>query len=73
MKNLARDFSDGVLVAELMKHYFPREVQLHNYTTSNSASAKYINWKTLNCKFKLIQKKSLKNLTFLFVSMTLKT
>ena len=30
-KNLARDFADGVLVAEVVAHYFPRLVELHNY------------------------------------------
>lgn len=47
-KNLARDFSDGILLAEILKYYFPQWIQLHNYTTANSSSSKYINWKTLN-------------------------
>ncbi|KDD76859.1 hypothetical protein H632_c84p1 [Helicosporidium sp. ATCC 50920] len=27
----ARDFSDGVLTAEIIHYYFPRMVELHNY------------------------------------------
>lgn len=49
-KNLARDFADGVLVAELMKNHFPTLVHLHNYQPANSSASKYINWKTLNEK-----------------------
>jgi CH-like domain in sperm protein len=30
-KSIARDFSDAVLVAEIVHHYFPRLVELHNY------------------------------------------
>ena len=30
-KSIARDFADGVCVAEIIHHYFPRLVQLHNY------------------------------------------
>jgi hypothetical protein len=49
-KNLTRDFSDGVLVAEILKQYFPQWVELHNYAAASSSSAKYINWKTINGK-----------------------
>lgn len=49
-RNIARDFSDGVLVAELVHHYFPKEVQLHNYTSSNSTKQKLDNWYLLNRK-----------------------
>ena len=47
-RNLSRDFADGVLVAEAMKTYFPRLVQLHNYPSGSALNAKYSNWKTLN-------------------------
>ena len=30
-KSIARDFADGVCVAEIVHHYFPRLVHLHNY------------------------------------------
>ena len=58
-KNLARDFSDGILLAEILKYYFPQWIQLHNYTTANSSSSKYINWKTLNGKMSDYPRKSL--------------
>ncbi|KAL8558532.1 hypothetical protein ACOMHN_038856 [Nucella lapillus] len=47
-KNLAKDFSDGVLVAEMIKHYFPRMVDLHNYTPAHSTKQKMENWYLLN-------------------------
>ena len=47
-KNIARDFSDGVLMAEIVKHFFPKLVQLHNYSTASSHSQKLYNWNTLN-------------------------
>lgn len=49
-KNLHRDFSDAVPVAEILKQYFPRNVDLHNYTSTSSLAQKIINWKTLNWK-----------------------
>ncbi|CAH1404778.1 unnamed protein product [Nezara viridula] len=49
-KNLARDFSDGLLMAELLKHYFPRHVELHNYIPANSFANKLKNWSWLNDK-----------------------
>nr|XP_022344094.1 sperm flagellar protein 1-like isoform X8 [Crassostrea virginica] len=49
-KNIARDFSDGVLVAEIMHHKFPHLVQKHNYSTANSTSKKMDNWYYLNRK-----------------------
>jgi len=49
-KNLARDFSDGVLAAEIIKHYFPRMVEIHNYQNASSRAQKLTNWTTLNRK-----------------------
>ena len=37
-RNIARDFSDGVLVAEVVKHYIPHLVDLHNYSQAHSVS-----------------------------------
>ena len=48
-KNIARDFSDGVLVAEVVHHFFPKIVELHNYSLSHSIQQKLYNWNTLNC------------------------
>ena len=47
-RNITRDFSDGVFVAEIVRIYRPELIQLHNYPTVSSLSAKYENWKTLN-------------------------
>jgi len=49
-KNLNRDFSDGVLMAELIHYFFPKFVDLHNYAGASSAKAKKVNWVTLNKK-----------------------
>eukprot|EP00667_Euglena_gracilis_P016005 EG_transcript_16669 len=49
-RNIARDFSDGVLMAELVKHYFPRLVELHNYSGTQSVAQKVYNWETLEKK-----------------------
>uniref|UniRef100_A0A0A9WE29 Sperm flagellar protein 1 n=1 Tax=Lygus hesperus TaxID=30085 RepID=A0A0A9WE29_LYGHE len=47
-KNFARDFSDGVIVAEILKKEYPRLVELHNYAPANSFSNKMKNWGWLN-------------------------
>lgn len=49
-KNIARDFSDGVLFAEAIKRYYPQYVELHNYPSSHSTKHKKQNWDTLNRK-----------------------
>ena len=49
-RNISRDFSDGVLVAEVVAHYAPRVVELHNYSAANAMSQKMYNWTTLNSK-----------------------
>ncbi|KAA0194365.1 Sperm flagellar protein 1 [Fasciolopsis buskii] len=49
-KNIARDFSDGVMMAELMKHFFPKFVNTHNFTACNSIDSKKKNWQLLNWK-----------------------
>lgn len=49
-KNLTRDFADGVLTAEVVKHFVPKLVDLHNYAPANSISQKIYNWSTLNDK-----------------------
>ena len=48
-RNIARDFSDGVLVAEIISHFYPKMVELHNYSAANSLKQKMYNWQTLNC------------------------
>jgi len=49
-KNISRDFSDGVLMSEVINHFTPHLVELHNYSTSNSVDKKEYNWNTLNQK-----------------------
>uniref|UniRef100_A0A8C3X0C9 Sperm flagellar protein 1 n=1 Tax=Catagonus wagneri TaxID=51154 RepID=A0A8C3X0C9_9CETA len=49
-RNLSRDFSDGVLVAEVIKFYFPKMVEMHNYVPANSFQQKLSNWGHLNRK-----------------------
>jgi len=48
--NLSRDFSDGVLTAKLVSGFFPKIVELHNYSAANSVQQKQYNWNTLNQK-----------------------
>jgi hypothetical protein len=49
-RNISRDFADGVLVAEVVSHYYPRMVELHNYPAANSFAQKLYNWQTLSKK-----------------------
>ncbi|XP_054766713.2 sperm flagellar protein 1-like [Lytechinus pictus] len=49
-KNVGRDFSDAVLIAEVVHHFYPRMVELHNYTPASSSTHKIENWKLLNRK-----------------------
>merc|ERR1712123_299646 len=49
-KNINRDFADGVLIAELVAHFFPHRVEKHNYQAASSKQVKLTNWATLNRK-----------------------
>ncbi|XP_046630017.1 sperm flagellar protein 1 [Neodiprion virginianus] len=49
-RNIARDFSDAVLMAELLKKYYPRYVDVHNYIAGSSIAKKIDNWAMLNRK-----------------------
>lgn len=49
-RNIARDFADSVLLAEIVHHYFPKLVELHNYSSANGIQQKLYNWNTLNQK-----------------------
>jgi len=48
--NFSRDFSDGSLLAEVIKYYFPKLVDLFNYPSSFNSQQKSYNWSTLNNK-----------------------
>ncbi|KAM9193215.1 sperm flagellar protein 1 [Mergus octosetaceus] len=49
-RNVARDFSDAVLAAEVVKFFFPAMVQLHSYVPASSTPQKLANWGHLNRK-----------------------
>lgn len=49
-KNIARDFADGVMLAEVIAAYFPHLVELHNYPAASSVKQKVYNFETLNRK-----------------------
>lgn len=49
-RNLARDFSDAVLMTELIHHFYPKMVDLHNYESALKVDTKMYNWNTLNTK-----------------------
>ncbi|XP_052771654.1 sperm flagellar protein 1-like isoform X16 [Mya arenaria] len=49
-RNIARDFSDGVQVAEIAHFFFPSYVEMHNYTPANNTGGKLANWNVLNKK-----------------------
>ena len=49
-KSINRDFSDGVLMAEIIKTLYPKMVDLNNYPEVHSVKQKAYNWNTLNEK-----------------------
>ncbi|XP_061913619.1 sperm flagellar protein 1 isoform X3 [Entelurus aequoreus] len=49
-RNITNDFSDGVMAAEVVKHFFPKLIDLHNYTPASSTQQKLSNWSLLNRK-----------------------
>ncbi|KAJ2941565.1 hypothetical protein O0L34_g14617 [Tuta absoluta] len=49
-KKINRDFSDAVLLAEILAFHYPKLVEMHNYPARNSQSLKLNNWMTLNRK-----------------------
>ncbi|XP_026806195.1 sperm flagellar protein 1-like [Rhopalosiphum maidis] len=49
-KTIVRDFSDATMVAEIIKYYWPKLIDLHNYVPASSFTNKISNWDTLNRK-----------------------
>ena len=49
-RNIARDFADAKMMAEIIKHFHPKLVELHNYPQAHSVQQKTDNWNTLNKK-----------------------
>jgi hypothetical protein len=41
-KNMARDFSDGVLMADILCHFFPAVVKQHVYEVKHSTEQKVV-------------------------------
>ena len=55
-KSINRDFSDAVLMAEVLKYLYPKLVNFNNYPEVHSTKQKIYNWQTLNEKvFKKIE------------------
>ena len=50
-RNITRDFSDGVMAAEVVHHFLPSLVDLHNYSPANATQQKLDNWRTLNSQY----------------------
>merc|ERR1719192_710356 len=50
-RSIGRDFADGVRVAKIIKCYFPRIIEIHNYSQTSSTHGKVSNWAILNRKF----------------------
>ncbi|CAH0401702.1 unnamed protein product [Chilo suppressalis] len=49
-RKINRDFSDAVLLAEILSVHYPKLVEMHNYPPRNSHALKLNNWMTLNRK-----------------------
>ena len=49
-RSINRDFSDGVLMSEVVHHFYPKLVDLHNYEQGLKIDTKIYNWNTLNQK-----------------------
>ena len=47
---VARDFSDGTAVADIIRYYFPTYVEQHNYVKTSNSSRKKANWEVLITK-----------------------
>ncbi|KAM4732063.1 spermatogenesis-associated protein 4 [Anableps anableps] len=55
--NLRRDFANGYLVAEILNHYYPRDISMYSYNKGVSFHAKQQNWSRIQ---QFLQKKNLK-------------
>ena len=42
---IEKDFADGVLVSEIVKHYFPQIVDLRNYNLARNLQERMSNWR----------------------------
>jgi hypothetical protein len=49
-KRIERDFSDGFCVAEIVHHFLPSLIDMHNYTPAYNITQKQANWGMLNSR-----------------------
>lgn len=49
-KNLVYNFSDGILIAEIIHSKFPKIVPIHSFLDISNAEGRISNWKLLNDK-----------------------
>lgn len=54
-KNIARDFSDGILVGEIIKSVDPSLVELKQLVQTLNTKTKFGNWETLNSNQSMTQ------------------
>ena len=46
-KDFKRDFSDGVLLSEVLNYHYPHVLDLNNYISTCNTKQKYANWEVL--------------------------
>ena len=49
-KDFKRDFSDGVLLSEVLNYHYPHVLDLNNYISTCNTKQKYANWEVLTKK-----------------------
>jgi hypothetical protein len=53
LQRLALSPCSAVLMAEIVHYFFPRLVELHNYSPAHNSVQKMYNWTTLNQRVRL--------------------
>ena len=49
-KRIERDFADGYCVGEIVHHFLPQFIEMHNLTPAHNSQQKLANWGILNSK-----------------------
>ena len=52
IKNVRRDFSNGYVIAQVLQHYYPKDIELPEYRNGDSLPTKVANWHQLELFFK---------------------